>query len=326
VKSARHRLLLILVAAVAAVFFAAPASARPPLAKLLADHQPITVFDPSERFRPTTVDEFVEDSQLERLTAGGWVAADPDPTSASLPGPGAGVFRLNQMPCAPTGPLGGLDCYANAATGRGVRSTVYGRAVEIGSSIVLQYWYFYYDNTYSYFDPPSDVIWQAHEGDWELVTVVLDADGKGREVGYSQHCLGERRQWASTPRLLTHPIVFVASGSHANYFSPGTHPFDARCVPAQAAALLKAHGLPLPSDHAGIGDVLGPSTPFLPGTTLTPLNGTEPWARFPGFWGELQYFHSPFTGTVVFGTSPVGPVYHADWQDPLGTLATWTQS
>jgi hypothetical protein len=53
-------------------------------------------------------------------------------------------------------------------------------------------------------------------------------------------------------------------------------------------------------------------------------DGDQAWVEFPGFWGELQYFHGPGAiGTVAFGTSPVGPAYHAVWSDPLGTLATW---
>ena len=51
------------------------------------------------------------------------------------------------------------------------------------------------------------------------------------------------------------------------------------------------------------------------------------WLRFPGTWGEVQYFHAPAPpiGTVPFGTSPQGPAYHAMWVNPLGTLAGWPQ-
>jgi hypothetical protein len=53
-------------------------------------------------------------------------------------------------------------------------------------------------------------------------------------------------------------------------------------------------------------------------------DGHPSWVAFQGFWGELQYFHAPAPiGTVVFGTSPDGPAYHAVWVDPLGTLAGW---
>jgi hypothetical protein len=36
-------------------------------------------------------------------------------------------------------------------------------------------------------------------------------------------------------------------------------------------------------------------------TPIHRLGEEEPsWLLFPGFWGELQYFHAPFVGTVVF--------------------------
>ena len=41
---------------------------------------------------------------------------------------------------------------------------------------VLQYWFFYDDDFWSLTYPPGSFAWQAHEGDWEAVTVVLDAE------------------------------------------------------------------------------------------------------------------------------------------------------
>ena len=61
---------------------------------------------------------------------------------------------------------------------------------------------------------------QAHEGDWEMVTVLV-RNGRPVTVGYSQHCTGERRPWAAVERWQgsTHPVVYVAAGSHANLFA-----------------------------------------------------------------------------------------------------------
>lgn len=89
----------------------------------------------------------------------------------------------------------------------------------------------------------------------------------------------------------------LSAGSHANYFTPGVHPFDTRCVPPAVLALLRQRGLPVPVDYAGVGEAAGP-----------PGSGLEP------------------TGTLVTGTSPVGPAYHTLWSDPAGTLATWRES
>jgi hypothetical protein len=48
------------------------------------------------------------------------------------------------------------------------------------------------------------------------------------------------------------------------------------------------------------------------------------WVQFPGYWGEAQYFHAPAPiGTIALGNSPIGPAFHPEWTDPVGTLATW---
>ena len=58
-----------------------------------------------------------------------------------------------------------------------------------------------------------------HEGDWEMVQVMLAADGEPEWVVVSQHHGGTRRAWSETSiEEGTHPAVYVARGSHANYF------------------------------------------------------------------------------------------------------------
>jgi hypothetical protein len=56
-------------------------------AKLLARFQPVTSFDSAENFRPTSVETFVSDSDLERFnpSTGNWVVVDPNPDAATLP-------------------------------------------------------------------------------------------------------------------------------------------------------------------------------------------------------------------------------------------------
>ena len=305
------------------------AQANTPPSRLLAAYQPVTQFDPRESFAPTSVQSFISDADLERLVAAPntWALVDPDPEPGGLPEPGTGIFRLNQDSCSPASALGGLSCYEPAWDEGSGGSVVYGRVVHTGDRIVLQYWYFYYDDVYSYQYPPSSFIWQAHEGDWEVVNVVLSEDEEPLFVGFSQHCLGQRRSWADTPRLDgTHPIVHVALGSHANYFSAGVHPFNTVCVPAAALAILAQLGLPAPSDYSFAGGAsAGPPVADGRVTTIHQISDDGPaWVSFPGFWGELQYFHGPGPiGTVPFGTSPVGPAYHAVWTNPLATLATW---
>jgi len=310
-------LAIALAAATAALALPAGARANGSDEQLLRTYEPTFVFDPVERFRPARVDEFVRDSVLERFDGSTWQVVDSNPSHNTLPTSGGG-FRLDQQDCSPASVVGGLDCYTAAVAEHGRPSTVYGQVLRSDAAIVLEYWSFYYDDVYSYFYPPSNVIWQSHEGDWESIAIVLSPEGVPLEAGYSQHCRGQRRAWAATPRVDdTHPVVYVAVGSHAAYFTPGLHQLEPACIPPGAIDLLRQHGLPLPVDYAGVGEI---DTPL-----LERINDGDGWAAFPGFWGELQYFHSPFTGTIPFGTAPVGPAFHKLWTDPLATIAGWPQ-
>jgi hypothetical protein len=198
---------------------------------------------------------------------------------------------------------------------------VYGRHDVRGGAIVLQYWLFYNHNFWSLQYPPSGFAWQAHEGDWEVVTVVLDEEQRPLQAAYSQHCTGEQRAWANVQKQAgTHPVVYVATGSHANLFAPGLHPIPLSCYPAQIRAILQQNGITPRDFFVAAGRTLGPGS-----AEIERIHDNAPrWLRFPGTWGEAQYIRIPppvGPGTVPFGTSPTGPQEHDVWIDPLGTIA-----
>jgi hypothetical protein len=329
-------------AGLAALALTQTAAAASP-ARLLAKFQPVTQFAPGETYRATAVETFVSDSTLEALAGPNlltdWVLVDPNPNPSSLPTSSPPLFRLNQQPCtAATDLAGAAGCYASSWNAHGAPppNVVYGRVAPVADKIVLQYWFFYYNNFYvypfSFPGLPLGSIWQEHEGDWEVVNVVLSAaDESPLYVGYSQHCTGERRAWASTPRWRgTHPRVKVALGSHANYFSTGLHPIAVECIPPAAVQLLQQNGLPLPADVTGNGASSGPAAFGAETTSISRLTSVSaPWLAFPGFWGELEYFKSPVpignppSLILPAGRAPVGPALHTVWQNPLATLAGW---
>jgi hypothetical protein len=307
VKEAKMQAAVRRVAAIVAtlVFLVGPGTAQAANpAKLLAKYQPVTVFDARETLRPAGADAFVAGARLQTV---------------------AGVPALNFTACSPPAGLAAVDCYAAAASG--APSVVYGRIVKDGRATVLQYWYFYFHNFYSYEYPPSNLLWQAHEGDWEVVNVVLSPGKRPRHVGYSQHCDGEVRRWSETPRWrVHHPIVYVAIGSHANYFEAGAHPIDARCLPPQVLPFFgPPPRLPFPNDVAGEGPAAGPARFGGDVTAIERIGDpSDPaWVAFPGIWGELQYFRHPAVGTVPLGLSPVGPAFHDVWREPVDTLERW---
>jgi len=317
-----------------------------PNATLLARYQPVLVFHPEERFRPVKVQQFVDQSVLQRFAGTNvaqlpfdafWVSVDPDPEPGQLPEATPGVvYRLNEASCSAAAPLAGRDCYANADSGR---PAVYGRVVRTEDLIVLQYWLFYYDNPLILPPTPVGTFWQSHEADWELVNVVLDGDEQPVEAAYSQHCSGERRPWADVDKWAsggTHPVAYVGLGSHANYFAPGTGPLgeiqiSPACIPASIQAVLPAipflHVADQVVDGSPSGTVVGPVGSGLLEATIHRIAGTH-WARFGGRWGESEYFFTPIQlGPVPGGTAapvglaPASPALQGAWNPT--TILAW---
>jgi hypothetical protein len=310
---------LALGAALAAVAAAPVAAEELSPEALLERFQPVVVLSQGELFAPTSVDDFLADATLERRDADGSFEAAELPL-AGLPVHGEG-WRLDHRCAAIGGPVATLQCYGPASRGP---STVYGRHEVIAGTTVLQYWLFYEHNFWSLPALPFGAVWQAHEGDWEVVHVVLDDKRTPIEAAYSQHCTGERRTWTDVQTVpgTSHPIVYVGRGSHANYFTPGAHPIPLACYPPQAVQFFQLLGIP-PHDVVAPGAVLGPGA-----TAIETVHDQSPrWVRFPGTWGEAQYIAAPPFGVAptAFGTSPVGPAFQDDWVDPLATIAGYPQ-
>jgi hypothetical protein len=326
----------------------ASGSAASPDAELLRIYQPVLVRHPAELFQPTKIQSFVADSELERFTGTSasqlpldryWTVVDPHPGPGELPPSTPGVFyRLNQVGCSPGATLADESCYANAwASGSG-GDAVYGRVVRIADRIVLQYWLFYYDDALLLPPTPFGIFWQSHEGDWEVVNVVLDQTGQPLEAAYSQHCTGERMPWArveKSPADSTHAVVYVALGSHANYFSPGAGalgliPIPASCIPAAVRSVLPSLPFLKVVDQvlgrsAG-GQVVGPPGTSVEPATIHPIDG-QAWSSFGGFWGESEYFSTPIplgplpAGAFPLAVAPASPANQAEWNPQV--ILSW---
>jgi hypothetical protein len=162
---------------------------------------------------------------------------------------------------------------------------------------VLQYWLFYLYNDY----------YNVHEGDWEMVQVVLDGTRRPLYAAYAQHNSYSWRRWdevltenrtAQDGTLEEHPRVYVARGSHASYFQYRADGYgNDRVTDAR--------------------DFLVPSVRLLPGPDEE--ESAFAWLRFPGRWGE-----APAPGrtcaAAACNAGPVGPVYNSDgakWRAPL---------
>ena len=189
-----------------------------------------------------------------------------------------------------------------------------------GTRIALQYFFFYAFN-----DWRGQGGLNFHEADWEWATVLLRREGGAwlpQELLLSQHHAVGRRRWEKVELAAGHPVIYVAVGSHANYFEPGrrtlqdlvgeswlkgilTFIFKARGRSREAAeegvaasqALLGRKAPvsedPLAADDPnGRGLVVGPAVPDsgAPGREAVDwspvvLDAGQPWIDYPGLWG-----------------------------------------
>lgn len=255
--------------------------------QLLERHRPVVVLHPQERSAPTAVEGFLADADL----VGG---------------------RYDLRACSAREGLAALQCYDDAD--EPAPPVVYGAAFKQGQRTALQYWLFHAFDIWSPLVPQSPDYWKAHEGDWEAVTVLLDAKGRPIEVGTSRHCGGARRSWKKTEKRGLRPVVYAALGSHALYFAPGRYPQDAGCWPNEAVLVFKAYKVPI-LDHVARGRALSPR--------VVSITRTSPaWMRFTGSFGEQQYMHFPKV-TFEFGAGPHGPALHDLWREPFAAVRRW---
>ena len=99
------------------------------------------------------------------------------------------------------------------------KATCYARIKPDGDYTVLQYWFF---DAFNYWGEVEDGF-NNHEGDWEMIVLFLKGD-MPEYVAYSSHHnegAVTRRRWTQIEKEGEHPIVYVALGSHANYFTTG---------------------------------------------------------------------------------------------------------
>ena len=178
-------------------------------------------------------------------------------------------------------------------------------ATESGypGKLALQYWLFYAFNDFN----------NTHEGDWEMLQLVFDADDAAEalervpaSVGYSSHEGAEEASWDEDKLELvdgTHPVVYPGAGSHANKFTEALYLGS--------------------SAEAGVGcdDTRGPHRELRPAVATIPndpeaAGAAFPWIEFEGRWGELQ---------EAFFNGPTGPNLKRQWTEPISWSEGWRE-
>ncbi len=216
----------------------------------------------------------------------------------------------------------------------------YGRVVRQGGWTVLQYWFFYYYNSWrSGFHGVND-----HESDWENIVVYLyEQDGRlypewAAYASHDFHGVDLRRRWDDRGELDLvdgHPVVWAGAGSHASYFRQGEYQspvplpvpkwmgtvarglssFWTRTL-GQAGRTRDPFRIPFVDFARGDGKSIGPAQPYQWDAVV--VDESTPWvSKYRGLWG--LYAHDPISGE----NAPAGPMYNRggsprqSWYDPL---------
>jgi len=152
----------------------------------------------------------------------------------------------------------------------------------------LQYWVFYYYNSF-HVGP-----FGKHEGDWEMIQIQVDRNATPSRAVYAQHNTGSICAWRRVGRTgsgRARPVVYVGGGSHASYFTAGSH--NVPDVPG--------------------GDRADGDGRLLSSERLRVITANSPrWVTWLGFWGGTKR-----TVDFIPTDSPRGPAFQGDkWSNP----------
>ncbi len=203
-------------------------------------------------------------------------------------------------------------CYARVVTGKGIHH----------DRVLVQYWYPYFYNDF----------WNTHEMDWEVIMMVVrvvDGDARPVACAYSAHGGGHWLKWADVEKADdseqlcprgTHPIAYVANGSHANYFYGSSLYVTAPPIVRMAAKLRKKPRSLIDyttSLEEGEGYLVSPK--LIPDAEGGVWTGEWRWLNQKSLWGSPGKFFD-----LEFGDSgPQGPPQGGDrWDFPFRWIDT----
>jgi len=231
---------------------------------LLAKYAPVLYFHPDEQFFPTSIEAMLNESDLrhdeifsnpivDEMPVGteSLENADED-TYLDMRNASGGFFPLGEVP--------------NPIRFNHYNKEIYGRIVEPDDShTVLQYWFFYPYNNWK----------NRHEGDWEMMQIVLDKFSKlPTNTTYSFHYGGATYSWNEIELSnATHPKIYVTVGGHGSWPTTGEHPW-----------VQKIYGVCGTSKDTTASN----GTTWYPETYNLIDISSKSWTNFLGTWGELN--------------------------------------
>ena len=161
--------------------------------------------------------------------------------------------------------------------------------------LAVQYWLYYTFNDFT----------NKHEGDWEMAQVDFEASTPEQalriapyEIDLAQHAGGERSEWSHDVKLAkdgTHPVVYVATGSHAGYFQRRLY------LGTGGGAIFGCEDTRGATERLSLQTVRVPNTPAAGSSTFA-------WLDFRGRWGQKE---------AGINNGPLGPAQTPQWTHPI---------
>jgi hypothetical protein len=291
--------------------------------------RPYLFFDRTERWRPLAVDAFLK----ERFPDGG--GQELCPGTPAKPGcrPLDRLAQLRPVAATPTWinihgeGKNGVDfespnpaCHEGFAVdcNGGPGAAIYYRRTGHEGLWYWDFWVFYRYNDYQGKINRCALYCDDHEGDWEGVVVVTTESREPEVTGtiYAAHTDRIYVPAATLPTIGTHPLAYVAKGTHATY----PYICDANCK--QYSGILKQdlpdgdHGGQIAwEDNSDVTCATDRCVRALPGSTKPgdqKLPHAGGWAAWPGTWGAT----CPAGGCAGEGSSPRSPGLQARFKCP----------
>jgi hypothetical protein len=267
-----------------------PSAAKLDLARTYA---PVLRLSSGEPYRPLRLEDYLSVSTLHSGTPPHGRLLQSNPTLFSLPAV-AGRFYLDVNGAEPHSHASRYPDIEQRLRASHPRATVYFHVVRQRATgrVAIEYWFQYLYNDF----------YDKHEADWEGVTVFLHGTSP-LGISYSAHQDRRWSRWASqTTKNGTHPIVYVARGSHANYSQRGRY---------RIKVCWTRHGrhctlTPKADVASGTGGTLTPS-----GYDFAQLGGKA----YSGDWGSGTYILGSRTSDHV-----TDPRRRSDYKDPFTIL------
>ncbi|HEC88325.1 MAG TPA: DUF946 domain-containing protein, partial [Thermoplasmata archaeon] len=246
-------------------------------------YAPVLYFEKKEKVYPVSVEYHISNSNLNRSDGNETILIDSSPDIEELSeynDVGRNYYLDNRIGTADDEKI--IDDYIEKKETLGY--TVYAHVTQNNNLTIIQYWMFYAFNKGSL---------NNHEGDWEMIQIILE-NGEPVKAFYSQHISGQKAEWRDVEKNGEHPKVYVARGSHANYF---------RYYQGK---------LGLASDYVGKnGKILKPGDYELiilgekgDGNHIEEQN----WIDFAGRWGDFGSVENELRGKK----GPFGPAYREE--------------